>query len=93
MGSETRPNGGFTLVEVVVALLLLAVGVIATAPLFVYAARENAVGGDLGSVGALAVRQMELLRVSSYEALIPGGDLNSDVTGYFDASTPGFLVR
>ena len=94
MASETghRPNG-FTLVEVVLALFILAVGVIATAPLFVYAARENAVGGDLGEVGDLAVRRMELLRATDYVILANGGDLNNDVDGYYDASRPGFIVR
>ena len=45
---------GFTLIEVVMALFLIAVGVIATAPLFVYAAQQNASGGDFGHVGAAA---------------------------------------
>ncbi len=94
MASETghRPDG-FTLVEVVLALFLLAVGVIATAPLFVYAARENAVGGDLGVVGDLAVRHMELLRATDYAILANGGDLSSNVNGFYDDSEPGFAVR
>ena len=75
------------------ALFILAVGVIATAPLFVYAARENAVGGDLGEVGDLAVRHMELLRATDYVILANGGDLNSNVDGYHDLSRPGFAVR
>ena len=52
MRDESR---GFTLMEVVIALFLIAVGVIATAPLFVYAMQENAGGGDMGTVGAAAV--------------------------------------
>ena len=94
MASETghRPDG-FTLVEVVLALFILAVGIIATAPLFVYAARENAVGGDLGEVGDLAVRSMERLRGTDYAILTNGGDLNRDVDGYHDLSRPGFVVR
>ena len=94
MASETghRPNG-FTLVEVVLALFILSVGVIATAPLFVFAAQENAVGGDLGEVGDLAVRQMELLRATDFVLLPNGGDLNSNVNGYSDLSRPGFVVR
>ena len=94
MASETghRPSG-FTLVEVVLALFILAVGVIATAPLFVFAAQENAVGGDLGKVGDLAVRRMELLRATDFVLLPNGGDLNSNVNGYSDLSRPGFVVR
>ena len=51
---------GFTLLEVVFGLLLIAIGVIATAPLFIYATQENAAGGDLGNVGAAAERQILL---------------------------------
>ena len=94
MASETgHKSRGFTLVEVVLALFILAVGIIATAPLFVYAARENAVGGDLGEVGDLAVRQMELLRATDYPLLPNGGDLDSNVDGYHDLTRTGFAVR
>ena len=43
MASEIAKAKGFTLIEVVLALFILAVGVIATAPLFIYAVKENAV--------------------------------------------------
>jgi Tfp pilus assembly protein PilV len=85
--------GGFTLVEVVLALFLIAVGVIATAPLFVYASRQNASGKDLGTAGAAAVRRMELLRSLDYDTLAPGGDLMGNVAGYFDLSDPEVRVR
>jgi prepilin-type N-terminal cleavage/methylation domain-containing protein len=84
---------GFTLVEVVLALAIMAIGVIATAPLFVYAAKENAGGGDLGSVGALAVERLEQLRGRSYYNLENGGDLQSNVDGFSDLSDPDFDVR
>lgn len=94
MASNGRPaTNGFTLVEVVAALFVLSLAVIATAPLFVYAARENAVGGDLGTTGALAVDRMELLRAMPYSGLVDGGDLDTDVAGYSDDSHPGFTVR
>ena len=94
MASETANRShGFTLVEVVLALFILAVGIIATAPLFIYAARENAVGGDLGQVGDLAVLRMERLRASDYALLTNGGDLISNVDGYSDLSNTDFTVR
>jgi prepilin-type N-terminal cleavage/methylation domain-containing protein len=89
---RTRAHG-FTLLEVVLALAIMAIGVIATAPLFVYAARENAGGGDLGSVGALAVERLEQLRGLSYYNLNNGGDLQSNVDGFSDLSDPDFDVR
>jgi hypothetical protein len=84
---------GFTLIEVVLALFFIAIGVIATAPLFVFASRQNASGKELGTVGAAAVRRMELLRGLDYLALAPGGSLTGDVSGYFDASDPEVRVR
>ena len=79
--------------EVVIALFLIAVGVIATAPLFVFASQENAAGGDLGHLAAAAVRRMEALRATHYELLPPGGSLTSDVTGYSDLSDPQVNLR
>ncbi len=84
---------GFTLLEVVLALAIMAIGVIVTAPLFVYAAKENAGGGDMGSVGALAVERLEQLRGRSYYNLENGGDLQSNVDGFSDLSDPDFDVR
>lgn len=86
-------SDGFTLIEVAIALVILAVGLIATAPLFVYAAKENAGGGDMGTVGVLAVRQTERLRGSSFSSLANGGSLDADVSGYSDLSDPDFSVR
>jgi prepilin-type N-terminal cleavage/methylation domain-containing protein len=89
----SRDSAGFTLVEVVVGVLLLAIGLLATVPMFLYAARENAVGGDLGSVGARAVQRMETVRGASWVSLAAGGDLESNVAGYFDDTDPDVLVR
>ena len=89
----SKRSGGFTLIEVVVGVLLLAIGLLATVPMFVYAARENAVGGDLGSVGARAVQRMETVRGASWLSLAPGGDLDGNVAGYFDDSDPDVVVR
>jgi type II secretory pathway pseudopilin PulG len=88
-----RSQDGFTLIEVILAMFFIAIAVIATAPLFVYAARENAAGGDLGVTGAAAEQRMELLRRTGYAALALGGDLDSDVNGYFDATDPRYVVR
>lgn len=82
-----------TLIEVLVALFLIAIGLLAAAPMFVQAMQGNATGGDFGTVGAMALDQLEALRNDSYLNLVPGGDLNANVAGYFDNSTPGYVVR
>ena len=84
---------GLTLIEVLVALFLIAIGLLAVAPMFVHSIQGNAAGGDFGSVGALALDQMEELRGLNYLGLVPGGSLTSNQAGYFDNSTPGYLVR
>ena len=84
---------GFTLIEVLVALVLIGIGVLAAAPMFVYAMQGNAVAADFGSVGASAVERMELLRSQDYSTLAPGGSLTSSVSGYSDTSNPDFVVR
>jgi prepilin-type N-terminal cleavage/methylation domain-containing protein len=84
---------GFTLLEVLVAMFLIGIGVLAAAPMFMYAMQGNAVGGDFGSVGAVAVERMELLRATDYFSLPAGGSLTSDVTNYFDLSNPDVTQR
>jgi len=88
-----RTDGGFTLLEVVLGLFFIAIGVIATAPLFVLASKQTASGKDLGTAGAAAVRRMELLRGLDYGVLAPGGDLFSDVADHYDLSDPQVQVR
>ena len=84
---------GFTLIEVVLALAIMAVGLIATAPLFVLASRQNAGGGDMGKVGALAVERTEQLRGMNFFSLQNGGSLDANVAGFSDTLDPDFDVR
>ncbi len=84
---------GLTLVEVLVAMFLIAIGLLAVAPMFVHSIHGNAAGGDFGAVGALALDRMELLRGLDYLSLVPGGSLTANQAGYFDNSEPGYLVR
>jgi prepilin-type N-terminal cleavage/methylation domain-containing protein len=92
---KTKQNDqrGMTLVEALVAMLLLSFGLLAAAPMFVQSARQNTTGADLGVVAAVAREQMESLRWEDYSALTAGGSLNSDTTGFFDGSTPGITIR
>ena len=88
---------GFTLLEMLIAVTLLAVVILAIAPMFMMAAERSAAGADMGLVGALAVETMESLRAEPISNLSAGGSLVSDTslgsTPYFDASEPGYIVR
>jgi prepilin-type N-terminal cleavage/methylation domain-containing protein len=91
--SIRRGEQGFSLVEVLVALFLIGLGVLAAAPMFVYAMQGNAAGADFGSVGAIAVERMELLRSVNFSGLPPGGSLTTNVNGYSDLSDSEYIVR
>ena len=92
-----KDSRGFTLVEVLLALFLIAIGVLAAAPMFIYAMKGNAAGADFGSAGAIAVERMEVLRSTRWTDLPAGGDLNADVTAggfdYFNNADPDFTCR
>jgi len=90
--SRGRGTAGFTLVEVLLALALLFVGVVAAAPMFIFAMKETAAGADLGTVGAAAVDRMELLRSTDFSSLTAGGSLTTNVSGYSDTSNPSYTV-
>ena len=92
-GPERGTQRGFTLVEVLVALFLMGLAMMAAAPLFVHAMRENAAGADLGSVGALAVQRMEILRATDFYSLAAGGSLTITTGGFSDATDPNFTTR
>jgi Tfp pilus assembly protein PilV len=90
-----EPTGerGTSLLEVMVSLILLALGLLGVAPLFVLSIRDNATGSDFGQTAALGRERMETLRAEDYTSLTAGGSLTSDVTGYSDTSNPGVVVR
>jgi len=92
--NRRRPSAaGFTLLEVLFALLLISIGVLAAAPMFLFAMRGNTVGADFGVVGAVAVQQLEELRAVEYDSLVAGGNLDVNETGYCDTSDPDYVVR
>lgn len=58
MRNRPRPSG-FTLVEVIVAMGLMALAMLAIAPLFANSMKSNAVGWDYSSLNSLAKQQLE----------------------------------
>jgi len=88
-----RQAGGFTLIEVLIALFLMGLALLAAAPMFVSAVKVTASGADYGSVGARAVDWMEDWRRPDWFGLPAGGSLTTNVPGYYDLTQPPFTVR
>jgi type II secretory pathway pseudopilin PulG len=93
-----RGEAGFTLVEALSAIVILAFGLMAVANLMAVAATSNSVANQSTAATTLATQQMERLKAIPFTdpgtnnlnaALTPGGDLDSDQAGYFlDPANP-----
>ncbi len=80
-------ESGFTLIEVMVAVIILTVGLLSLAQMMVLATNSNALSGRMTSASALAREQMERLKATPFysdpimktrnPALEDGGDLDA----------------
>jgi hypothetical protein len=91
--SRLRDECGTSLLEVLVALMLVAMGMLAVAPMFVSSLDSNATGADISSLSGKATARMESLRAEAFHALTPGGSLTSNVSGYSDTSDSQVILR
>ena len=77
---------GSSLVESLVALVIIQLGLLAVAPLFVMGTRVMAGAGTMGTVGAAAVARMERLRA------LPFADPNLAAGSHTDNTVPDVAV-
>jgi len=78
------PDAGFTLVEVLIAMVILSAGIIAVTNLFVVASGANTVGNATTTAAAIASQHMDTLKAAPYtDASLVAGTYNdvSDVSG------------
>ncbi len=94
--SRSRPSRtddhGFTLIEVMVAMVILTVGLLSLAQMMVLATNSNTLSGRMTSSSALAKEQLERLKGTPFysdpltrtrtPALADGGDIANTVAGY-----------
>ena len=76
-----------------VSLFLIAICLLAVAPMFVSSMKQDAVGADISRASARATARMELLRTLPFHALDAGGSLTASVAAYSDESDSRVTVR
>lgn len=93
-----RTRSGFTIVEVLIAIVILAVGMLALATTSIFATTQVRVA-DLKTEQSLAVQQMvEYLRSMPYDSLATRAEADAEAVGSFEVwwtvdPQNGFLSR
>jgi type II secretory pathway pseudopilin PulG len=77
---DRRRESGFTLVETLVAIVVLVFGLMAVTNLLLVAASSNSVANQSSAATASASHVMDTLRSTTWANLAPGGDLTTDTT-------------
>jgi len=93
-----RKDEGFSLIEVMVAIVILTVGLLSLAQMMIVATNSNSLSGRMTSCSALAKEQLERLKASPFytnpQALLrnpilaQGGDTMTTVGGYSQLYDP-----
>lgn len=89
---DARAESGFSLIEVMVAIVILTVGLLSLAQMMVVATHSNSLSGRMTSCSALAKEQLERLKAAPFYTvptafvrnplLAAGGDVDNTVGGY-----------
>ncbi len=93
--SARSHQDGFTLVETLIAIVILAVGLVAVVNLLVVSARSNFLGNATTAAAAQAAETLERLKAIPFNNLKAGGSLTADagtVPGCDDQTQVGGCV-
>jgi type II secretory pathway pseudopilin PulG len=78
--SDRHRESGFTLVETLVAIVVLVFGLMAVTNLLLVAASSNTVANQSSAATASASQVMDILRSTQWNNLAVGGNLTADTT-------------
>lgn len=83
--TDGRRDSGFTLVETLIAVVILSFGLIAVTNLMLVASTSNTVANQATAATSVASEQLEVLKALRFAdpGLGAGGDLDNNATGYF----------
>jgi prepilin-type N-terminal cleavage/methylation domain-containing protein len=83
---KTRKDAGFTLIETMIAILILTIGLVGTAALMSTTVNTTARSHLMSTAAMLASEKLEDLdRFDKNDPpVVPGGSLATDTAGYFD---------
>jgi prepilin-type N-terminal cleavage/methylation domain-containing protein len=70
-------EAGFTLIEALCAIVILAFGLMAITNLMLVAASSNTVGNQATAATAEAAQQMEILKATPFTSLVAGGSVTA----------------
>jgi type IV pilus modification protein PilV len=77
----SRKSKGFSLIEVLIALVILSISLLALAGLMVHTTKSNSWGGHMTEATTFAQDTLEHLRVTPWANLVPGADVITGATG------------
>jgi prepilin-type N-terminal cleavage/methylation domain-containing protein len=83
-------QSGFTLIECVIAIVLILVGLLAVFSLVVYSVKTQSMSRDLVTANSLARQKIEELKNATRTA---GGSLTANINGYYDNPSSSFIRR
>ena len=86
MSKKLKNQKGFTLVEVMISMVILAIGVLGLAPMMVTAMYGNAFSEDVTSAAFLAQDSMERLKNQSVITPIPYTENNNGLFNVYNRS-------
>lgn len=87
---------GFTLVEVLVAMVILTVGLVSLAEMMAITIRMQMLGHNETSATRMAQEKMDQLMSLNFDTAVSiqlGGSLTADVANYNDTPEPGYKRR